>query len=537
MDLTNSLQEGAFLRSDDDGFHFKIGDAEALIEADEFVGVELEPGATRQLLVEFEQGGAWVASMRKAEKLATWQKVEAWAADQAVVEGLIVGRNRGGLAVSLGAEGLRAFLPKSQLETFRVNDFEPYLGRRFDFAVTEFDPEHCNIVVSRRILLEKERGETGNLEDRLAPGAIFEGTVRNLKKYGAFIDIGGMDGLLHVSNMSWGRIKHPKEMLSPGDTIRVVVLSYDPDSKRLSLGHKQLDGDPWTSEVEDLEEGQVITGKVSNLADFGAFVEIRPGLEGLVHVTEISWTEQIDHPKDALDVGQKVEVKIISIDAPRRRVGLSLKALEKNPYEQLAEKLSLGDRVSGPIKTVKEFGLFVEVAPGIDGLVHVSDLSWTERYEQPPEEFEVGKVIEAVILELDTEAGRVGLGIKQLSDDPWALAEQVAKVGEKIEVRVSRLVDYGAFAEVVKGVEGLIHISELSTERVESVAAVVREGQSVRALVTSFDRGNQRIGLSLKRDSVEEEGGAAREYTDEGAGGTLGDIFRNRLGLGEEEGE
>ncbi|MGM0557197.1 MAG: 30S ribosomal protein S1, partial [Myxococcota bacterium] len=533
----NTIQEGRFVEKRDDGYLFEFDDGEkALVSADEYQSEENfdhEPGDEVRLLVERPIGGHWSASVRKAEKLDFWERLGELAESGEIVPGEIVAENKGGLSVDIG---IRAFCPRSQIDMHKVSDASPYVGRKDDFQVIQFDKKRGNIVVSRRKVLEKRRErEKEEIVENLEEGQIFTGVVRNLKKYGAFIDIGGIDGLLHVSNMSWGRIDHPSELVRPGDEIEVVVLEYDEDRERLSLGRKQLLDNPWDNIEENFSDGDVTEGEVVSLADFGAFVEVAPGLEGLVHVTELAWTGRINHPKDVLDLGQNVRVKVIDVDTDKKRLGLSIKRLEKNPWEELAASIEPGQVVEGPIRNITDFGLFVEVAPDVEGLVHVSDISWTEKIDDPSDHFKVGDDVEAKVLDIDVDNQRLSLGIKQLSKDPWSEAKEVAKPGEKIKVEITRLMDFGAFAEVVPGVEGLIHISELAEERVENVHSVVRPGQNVEALVLSFDRSNERIGLSLKRDELGAE--KQTEYTEDGGSATLGDIFRDRLGLDGDEGE
>ncbi|TXD34668.1 30S ribosomal protein S1 [Lujinxingia vulgaris] len=530
--LHNALVKATFIEATDQALVFDLGEARKAHVAREELPGELPFAAGQEvsILVEQPMANAWSASYTKARKLQTWEWLEHLAKSGEVVEGTITGENKGGLSVDIG---LRAFLPRSHVDLHRVNDMTPYIGRRAEFQVVEFDKKRGNVVVSRKALLERERkAERKSLIEDLAEGQRFTGTVRNITHFGAFIDIGGIDGLLHVTNMSWGRIDHPSELLRPGDEVEVVVLSWDPAKKRLGLGRKQLLADPWEKIDERYSEGQTLEGEVVSLADFGAFVALEPGLEGLVHVTELSWTERINHPQDVLKLGQKIAVKLLSIDSENRRLSLSVKALSENPWNAVVERYPVGSVQKGPIKNITDFGLFVELEEGVEGLVHVSDLSWTEKIENPREHFEVGQEVEVKVLDADADNQRIGLGIKQLTSDPWEQAAETIKPGQKVDVVITRLTDFGAFAEIIPGVEGLIHISELSNDRVNSASEVVRPGQQVNALVMSFERANQRIGLSLKRDELEDESSNLREYSDEDASAaTLGDILRDRLGL------
>ncbi len=528
-DLHNTIRAARFTERTADGYLFELdGGERAVVDADEFDGeAPWEEDDELELLVEQKQNGVWSASVRKVDKLAFWDDLEQARKDQRVVEGDILKENKGGLSVDIG---VRAFLPRSHVELHQVDDCVTYVGRSEEFTVIKFDKKRCNIVVSRRKVLEQQREQQRQETlEAIEEGGVFTGTVRNLKPYGAFVDIGGVDGLLHISNISWSRIDHPSEVLEPGDELEVEVLEFDRDDERLSLGRKQLLDDPWEAFEQAHREGDVVEGEVVSLADFGAFVEVAEGLEGLIHVTELSWVDRTNHPGEVLDVGDEVEVKIIDIDPDKRRVGLSLKQLEPNPWEEYAEQVEVGEVVSGEITNITDFGMFVEVVEDVEGLVHVSDLSWTEEIQDVSEHYEVGEEVEAKVLEIDVEAQRLGLGIKQLTDDPWSEAEKVAEPGDKIEVEVTKLTDFGAFARVVEGVEGLIHISELAERRINHPREAVRPGEKVEALVLKFDRDAERIGLSLTKDQLEQD---VQEYVgdeEEGAA-TLGDVIGDQLG-------
>ena len=532
--LYNSTHPARFVRRSPQGdFLFAIDGAdgvEARVIEEEYASTsEPSPGDEVTLLVERPVTDTlWAASVRKAEKLAQYDELARMAKEKETLEGLIVSSNKGGLSVDAG---VRAFVPWSHVDIHRVHDATPYIGRTETFEVIEFDPKDCQLVLSRANLLKRhQKVERKETIEQLEKGAIFEGVVRSNRHYGSFVDIGGIQGLLHVSNMSWGRIDHPDELVRPGDTITVVVLDYDKKRDRLSLGRKQLLDDPWEGIDSRYEEGDEISGRVVSLADFGAFIEIMPGLEGLVHVTELAWVGRINHPKDVLEIGQNVGVKIISIDTENKRLGLSIKQLEENPWEVLAQTLSEGAKLSGPVRSVTDFGAFVEVAPGVEGLVHVSNISWTERNIDPQTFFTVGERVETLLISIDPEAQRLDLGIKQLTVDPWEHILEIARPGQKVEATITRVVEFGAFAQIAQGVEGLIHVSELSEDRVEDPAHVVRPGQKVEALVLSVDRANERIALSLKRDALEEEG--MKSYVeDDMTTGALGDLLRAQLGL------
>lgn len=530
--LENTIVDATFLTEEQNRLKFGLTDGSfGYVERDEFAqALPFESGATMRVLVEAPYADGWAASVTKAEKLELWDSIERLHKTRRPVSGTILGANQGGMAVDIG---MRAFLPISQIDVHPVKDTTPYVGMEAQFEIIKFDSKRADVVVSRRNFLEKSLANKAQAAlDNLTPGQECDGTVRTITNFGAFVDIGGIDGLLHISNMSWGRLDHPSELVSPGESIRVVVLDYQPEKKRLSLGRKQLLQDPWLTLTENFQEGMRVSGKVVSLAEFGAFVELAPGLDGLVHVTELAWTGRINHPKDVLAIDQPIDVKILNIDTENRRLSLSVKQLEPNPWIQFEEQHPAGSRLEGTIRNITDFGLFVEVAAGIEGLVHVSDLSWTEKIDAPRTHYKVGQTVEVIILEVDTEAERVALGIKQLVDDPWLRASEIARPGQKIDVTITKLTDFGALATIVEGVEGLIHISELSEERVEKVSEVVRPGQIHQALVLTFDRAAQRISLSLKRDQPGDAEETAREYTEEGsATATLGDILRDRLGL------
>jgi small subunit ribosomal protein S1 len=533
-ELYNSLREGTYLGLADghDGYHaFTIeGSLKALVAAEELERSQPAPGEAVTLLVERPFGrDAWLASWRKADKIEAWEGLITGAQEGREVQGLVIGVVSGGFAVDIG---VRAFVPFSQMDLHRIDDPAAYIGRAETFSIMEFDQRRAMAVLTRRKLLENQRQEQRKvLLDTLEIGQTFEGTVRRIEPYGAFVDIGGVEGLLHVSNMSWGRVDRADELFRQGDSVRVQVIEIKElkGKRKIGLGRKQLMGDPWADIESRFSEGQVVTGKVVSIADFGAFVELEPGLDGLIHVTELSWTGRIQHPGEVLAMGQEVGVKIIGIDTERRRLAMSVKQLEPNPWEALTERIKPGDRLPGTVRRIVDFGLFVEISPAIEGLVHTSNVSWTERNVQLDKMFEVGQLIEVLILDIDVDAQRMDLGIKQLTEDPWDAAERIAKPNARLDVEVVRVAPkLGAFVQICEGVEGLIHISELSADRVEDVQSVVRPGQTVNALVLSFDRDNRRIGLSLKREQVEE--GMMSSYEEEGATGTLGDILRERLG-------
>lgn len=535
QDIHNTLQNAKFEQTDAEhqGHLFRFGDdLQALVSFEELgEQATFEENEEVLLLIEQEISGLWHASLKKAQKLKLWEHYDELAQTGAIVDGVIVGQNSGGVSVDAG---IRAFVPMSQLDVHRVEDASAYLGRKEKFQVLEFKQDKGELVLSRRKVLESVQNESREeILETLEPGATFDGVVRGVKPYGAFVDIGGgVQGLLHVSNMTWGRLDNANELFSPGDEVRVIVLEYDPEKKRIGLGRKQLLDDPWTGTAE-YKVGDVMAGTIVSLADFGAFVELAPGLEGLVHVSEISWTQRVNKPQDVLKAGQEIAVRIIDINPEERRLSLSIKQLEENPWSLFAQNISEGQRLNGTVVSLTEFGVFVEVQPDIQGLVHVSNVSWTERTNNLSELFTIGQSIEVMVLDIEPEVQRLALGIKQLEENPWEAIARIAKPGAKIKGTVSRTTQFGAFVTLADGIEGLIHVSELSEDRVDDVQQVVRPGQEVEPLVLSFDAEAQRISLSLKREALDDE--TLHEYDDAtDATSTLGDILRAKLGVEEQ---
>jgi small subunit ribosomal protein S1 len=452
-----------------------------------------------------QESGAVHLSRQKALQLVVWRDVERAFQDEGTVEGTIVGKVKGGLKVDIG---VAAFLPGSHADIRPARNLDRYIGQRGRFAVLKFNRSRGNVVVSRRAVLERERNALKEETLRvLDEGVILEGVVKNITDYGAFVDLGGIDGLLHVTDMSWTRVGHPSDVVNVGDHVKVVVLRYDPERERVSLGMKQIMPDPWSTVGERYPVGTRIQGKVVNLTDYGAFIELEPGLEGLIHVSEMSWTRRVAHPSKVLEVGQEVEVQVLGIDAASRRVSLGLKQVEPNPWEMVRVNHPVGSQIRGTVKSITDFGLFVELSEGIDGLVHVSDLHWTKRVKHPSELYAKGDEVEAVVLGIDVNNERISLGIKQLAEDPWARVPRAYPPGTRVRGKVTSVTDFGVFVEIEEGVEGLIHVSQLSTERVDRPAALYSVGDEVEAEVTQVDAREKRIGLSIKalRRSEERE--------------------------------
>jgi small subunit ribosomal protein S1 len=451
-----------------------------------------------EVLVESRENdtGMVVLSKEKADKMRIWDEISAACERDELVEGIIVGRVKGGLSVDIG---VKAFLPGSQVDIRPVRNLDKLIGEKFKFKVIKFNKKRGNIVLSRRVLLEKEREELKKETlKNLKEGAVLKGVVKNLTDYGAFIDLGGIDGLLHVTDMSWGRIGHPSEMFEVGQEVRVVVLKFDPATERVSLGLKQIQEDPWHRADEKYPVGTRVAGKVVSLTDYGAFIEIEQGVEGLVHVSEMSWTKRVKHPSKLVNVGDKVEAVVLDIDPKAKRISLGMKQIEANPWTLLEDKYPIGSIIRGEIRNVTDFGVFVGVEEGIDGLVHVSDISWNERIKHPGEKFKKGDVVEAVVLNIDVENERFSLGIKQAQPDPWTTLPERHPIGSKLKGKVTKLTDFGAFVEIEPGIEGLVHVSELREERTEHPRDVVKEGDEIDVKVIDMDQHERKVALSVK---------------------------------------
>ncbi len=443
-----------------------------------------------------DEEGLIVLSKEKADKLKVWDDISEACEKDELVEGTIVARVKGGLSVDIG---VKAFLPGSQVDLRPIRNLDKLIGQKFKFKVIKFNKRRGNIVLSRRVLLEKEREALkSETLKKLKPGAILPGIVKNITEYGAFVDLGGIDGLLHITDMSWGRVNHPNQIFSVGDEINVMVLKYDPDSERVSLGLKQINEDPWTHADSKYQVGSKVQGKVVSLTDYGAFVELEEGIEGLIHISEMSWTKRVKHPSKMVAVGDEVEAIVLDIDSTNKRISLGMKQVEPNPWTLLEERYPVGSVIRGRIRNITDFGIFIGIEEGIDGLVHISDISWTQRIKHPSQMFKKGDEVEAVVLHIDPENERFSLGIKQLSEDPWSSIPEKYAPGTRVKGNVIKVTEFGAFVEIEKGIEGLIHISELSQDRVEDPRQVVKEGDPIEVMVLDVDPDERRIALSVK---------------------------------------
>ena len=447
-------------------------------------------------------------SKEKADRLKIWDDINGAVERDELVTGVISGRVKGGLTVDIG---VKAFLPGSQVDLRPVRNLEKYIGESFEFKVIKFNKKRGNIVLSRRALLEKERAHLKlDTLEKLEVNMVMKGIVKNITDYGCFVDLGGIDGLLHITDMSWGRINHPSEMFEVGDEVDVMVLKFDPETERVSLGLKQISEDPWMHVTDAYRVGDRVKGRVVSMTDYGAFVELQDGIEGLIHVSEMSWTKRIKHPSKVVAIGDIVETVILDIDTDAKRISLGMKQIETNPWDLLKESYPVGSVVRGKIRNITNFGIFIGIEEGIDGLIHVSDISWSTKGENPAETYEKGDEVEAVVLNIDVEKERFSLGIKQLSADPWDTVEARYSLGTVVEGTVTKVLDFGAIIQLDTAVEGLVHISELSYDKVTQVTDVVNDGDTVRAKVISLIPEERKIGLSLKRLSEEE---ASAEYS------------------------
>src|SRR4051794_38595145 len=532
------IVQGTVIKLNKDSVVVDIGyKSEGLIPMSEFAGtggqIEVKVGDTVDVLVESKENddGLVMLSKEKADKLKVWDEISAACERDELIEGTITARVKGGLSVTIRG-GVKAFLPGSQVDLRPVRNLDAFIGKAHRFKVIKFNKKRGNIVLSRRVLLEKERAEMKEQTlEKLKEGQIVEGIVKNLTEYGAFIDLGGIDGLLHITDMSWGRITHPSEMFQVGDHVRVKVLKFNVETERVSLGLKQISEDPWTHAQEKYPPGTVVRGKVVSLKDYGAFIELEEGIEGLVHISEMSWTRRVKHPSKVVAVGDTVEAGLLDISPPQKPVSPGMKQPQPNPLASLQEKYPPRTLGQGVVRNIADFGIFVEIEEGIDGLVHVSDLSWTQRVKHPSELYQKGDEVESVVLNIDFdgEKPKVSLGIKQLVPDPWDRIPYDYPVGKIVECKVLKGLDFGAFVEIERGVEGLIHVSEFSEERVEDPKQFVKVGQTLKAEIIGVDTAERKIGLSFRSATRAEELADAQGFSAGIPTATLGDVMRDKL--------
>jgi small subunit ribosomal protein S1 len=480
--------------------------SEGVIPTNEFIDASaVKVGDIVDVLIEKLENkeGTVVLSHEKAEFKKNWDNILTICNEGGRIMGKVKAVVKGGLVVNVGVE---AFLPASQIDVITPKNLAQFVGNSYEFKVVKINQERQNIVLSRRELIEQERTDKrSKLLAEMIPGDIRKGTVKNITDFGAFIELNGIDGLLHITDMSWGRIGHPSEVLKVGQEIDVVVLDVNKEKERVSLGLKQKMSNPWDNIETKFPVGAKVKGKVVSLVPYGAFVQLEPGVEGLVHVTELSWTKRIAKPSDVLKQDQEIEAVVLGINREEQKISLGVRQLESNPWDSAAAKYTVGTQVKGQVRNLTSYGAFVELEEGIDGMIHVSDMSWTRKINHPSEVMKKGDVVEATVLEVDRPNQRIALGMKQLGTDPWSKIETLYKVGDLVTGKVTKLASFGAFIGLQNDIDGLVHISQISEERVEKIKNVLKVGQDVSARVVKIDKGERRIGLSIKAASYSDE--------------------------------
>ncbi len=499
--VENSIVSGKIVEKRNDGVLVDIGyKAEGFIPSTEFrnwadakVGDEIDV-----FLEEIENENSMPGiSLQKANFIKSWNKITSEYGEGSVITGLMKHRVKGGIIIDLN--GVEAFLPGSQIDIGPVKNMDDFIGKEYEFKILKINQDRRNIVVSRRELLEESRKDrrTQLLKD-MEVNQIRKGIVKNITDFGAFIDLGGIDGLLHITDMSWGRISHPNEMLELGQEIEVMILDIDYEKERVSLGLKQKSKNPWDEVEAKYPAGSTVKGRIVNIMPYGAFVEIEEGVEGLIHVSEMSWTKRVTKAGDIVSVGEEVEAVVLDIDKEGKKISLGLRQKTRNPWEVLAEKYPAGSRIKGKVRNMTSYGAFVEIENDIDGMIHVSDMSWTRKINNPNEMLKVGDEVEAVILDIDPQQQRISLGLKQIEEDPWANINDLYKIGDVVSGKVTKITAFGAFVELSHKIDGLVHISQISKDRVEKVKDKLSLGQEIEARVIKIDRDERRIGLSIK---------------------------------------
>jgi small subunit ribosomal protein S1 len=480
--------------------------SEGVIPGNEFEDIKnVKVGDQIDVLIEKLENkeGTVELSHEKAEFKKNWDKILTICNEGGRINGKVKAIVKGGLVVNVGVE---AFLPASQIDVITPKNLAQFVGNTYEFKVVKINQERQNIVLSRRELIEQERNERrGKLLSEMVPGDIRKGTVKNITDFGAFIDLNGIDGLLHITDMSWGRIGHPSEVLKVGQEIDVVVLDVNKEKERVSLGLKQKMTNPWDNIETKFPVGAKVKGKVVSLVPYGAFVQLEPGVEGLIHVTELSWTKRIAKPSDVLKQDQEVEAVVLGINREEQKISLGIRQLESNPWDKAVDKYTVGTKVSGKVRNLTSYGAFVELEEGIDGMIHVSDMSWTRKINHPSEVMKKGDDVQATVLEVDRPNQRIALGVKQLVEDPWSQIDKLYKVGDVVNGKVTKLASFGAFVGLQHEIDGLVHISQVSEDHVDKIKNVLKVGQDVTARVIKIDRGERRIGLSIKAASYSDE--------------------------------
>lgn len=480
--------------------------SEGVIPLSEFDDVEdLQVGDEVEVLLcrlENDEGMVILSKERAAYK-QNWDKIAKVFHEGGIIKGKVKAVVKGGLMVNIGVE---SFLPGSQIDIIPPKDLSVYVGNTYDFKIVKINDDRKNVVLSRRELIEQERSEKRqHFLDATKIGDVVRGAVKNLTDFGAFIDLDGMDGLLHITDMTWGRLGHPSELLKVGQEVETVVLDINREKERVSLGLKQTQKNPWNETENRFPVGHKVKGKVTNLVPYGAFVEIEEGVEGLIHVSELSWTKRITRPSDVLTVGQELEAVVLGVNRDEQKISLGVRQLEANPWDEIEHRYPIGKQVKGTVRNMTAYGAFVELEEGIDGMVHVSDMSWTRKINHPSEMLKKGDEVEAVVIDIDKNAQRISLGLKQLEDDPWKAIEGKYKIGDLVTGKVSKLASFGAFVELEGDIDGLVHISQISEDRVDKIKDFLKVGQDIEARVIKVDKTERRIGLSIKAANYNEE--------------------------------
>lgn len=499
------IVKGTIIRADSDGVLVDINfKSRGHIPKFEFGPHELKafkPGQEIEVLIDTLESpeGNVVLSYEKAKAMRAWDEIVKLSEEGKPVEGVVTHKVKGGLNVDIG---IPAFLPGSQIDVHRVNDFDSFLGQTITAHILKINRKRGNVIISRRKYINETRaGSRKKVLDTLSVGQVIQGVVKNITNYGVFIDIGGVDGLLHVTDMTWGRIAHPSELVKIGQTVTVKVLSFDKDNEKISLGLKQLAGNPWADIESRFKVGDIITGRISSITDYGLFVEVAKDIEGLVHISEVSWTDRIHDLNKLYKVGEEIKVRVVSVDQENRRMSLSIKQLEKNPWESVDQQFQVGQKIKGAITNVTDFGVFVQLLPGIDGLVHISDLSWTEHIDHPKDHFKIGETVEAVILSIDKENKKISLGIKQLQQDPWETVEKDYAINSIVDGEVIKITNFGAFVRLPTGIEALIHNAELAGEKGKRAEDVLKVGQKEKFRVVNVNKDDRKLALSMKLEA------------------------------------
>ena len=526
---------GTIIGSVDGYLLVDVGDkAESYISKAEFRldgDAEIKIGDTFEVFVERrkEEGGL-LLSREKAIAIKVWEDIAKIQEDDGTIEGKVESRVKGGMSVDIGVP---AFLPYSQIDLRPVKDLDALINQTFEFKILKFNRKRNNVVISRRAILEEERNKLREkMRSLLEEGQIIKGAITNITDYGLFIDMGGMDGLCHITDLSWGRVSHPAKLYKVGQELEVKVLKYDKEHDRVSLGVKQLREDPWATVISRYPIGQKTTGKVVSITDYGVFVELEEGVEGLIHVSEMTWSKKPRHPSKMVAVGDDVEVMVLNIETETKRISLGMKQLQPNPWDLVTENYPVGSVIEGKIKNITDFGVFIGIEEGIDGLIHVSDLSWTERIKHPSEKYAKGETIQAVVLKIDKENERFSLGIKQLVPDPWQAAYNNYPSGTVVEGTITNVTDFGIFVKLEEGIEGLVHVSEISKDKVKTPVGMYQVGDTLKAIVINVSAKDRKIGLSVKTLEGDGDEGSVEAYKQsekepsETAPSTFGDLLK-----------